>query len=144
MTKIANTTADRFQECIDLCWTARTECQKTFFSHCLEMGGKHVESNHVRVLTDCIAICQLTADSLVRESPVYAALAAACAAICEACAESCDAIETETMRQVGAHCRAAAHACHTLAVGGEGDETVSLPPTTPSVEHDYAEAAAKH
>jgi len=31
-------------ECIQLCWECRNECQQTLFNHCLEMGGKHVEA----------------------------------------------------------------------------------------------------
>src|SRR4051812_16707220 len=64
-------------DCITQCWTCRTECQKVFFSHCLEAGGKHLEAEHVKILMDCIAICQVAADSMVRGSPVHAALCAA-------------------------------------------------------------------
>ena len=131
--------AGLWQECIDLCWTARNECQKSLFTHCFEKGGKYLERNHVRIMMDCSEICRTTADSLTHRSPVYAAICAATAAICEACAESCDQLDTETMRQVGAHCRAAAKACHTLGIGGEGDETITLPPP---VEKEFAAATA--
>lgn len=101
------------------CWACRTQCQKAFFGHCLEEGGRHLAKDHALVMTDCIAACQVAADSLLRGSPTSPAIAAACAAVCEACAENCDALETEEMRQVAAVCRAAAAACHRLGVGGE-------------------------
>jgi hypothetical protein len=107
-----------FHDCIQHCWTARDVCQKTLYTHCLETGGKHLEKMHVRIMTDCIAIAQAAADAMVRHSPLYAVFCAACAHVCESCAESCDAIDTETMRQVAAHCRACAKACHAMSQGG--------------------------
>jgi hypothetical protein len=116
-----------WSDCVTACWTCRNECQKTFFDHCLQEGGPHLEADHVRIIMDCIALCQATADSMVRRSPVYAAICAAAALVCDACAESCDAIDTETMRQLGAHCRACATACREMSVGGAGEPAISLP-----------------
>jgi hypothetical protein len=121
-------TADPWQDCVTQCWTCRNECQKIFFTHCLEEGGPHLEKDHVRIMMDCIEVCQAAADSMVRLSPSYAAICAACASVCEACADSCDSIESEMMRQLGAACRACAAACRRMSLGGEGEPALSLHP----------------
>jgi len=128
----AATALSPWQDCIAHCWECRTECQKVFFSHCLEEGGKHVEKDHVLILMDCIAICQTAADSMVRGSPVHAAICAAAASICEACAESCDAIDTETMRRLGAICRACAKSCHEMATGAKESIAAQLSKSLPN------------
>jgi hypothetical protein len=119
---------DPWRECITHCWTCRTECQKTFYEHCLVAGGEHVEQDHVRIMMDCIDICQTAADSMTRLSPAYAALCAACASVCEACADSCDTLENETMRQLAAVCRACAASCRGMSLGGEGEPAITLSP----------------
>ena len=48
-------------ESIHLCWDCRTECQKMLFLCCLEMGGKHLEKEHVKLMADCIQVCQTAA-----------------------------------------------------------------------------------
>ncbi len=102
------------KDCIELCWKCRHECQDTLFNHCLEEGGDHVEPEHVRLMSDCIQICQASADSMTRNSPFHAAICAACADICEACAKSCDAIGGEKMKACADICRACAKSCRDM------------------------------
>ena len=102
------------KDCIELCWECRTACQNTLFTHCLEEGGAHLESGHVRIMADCVQICQAAADSMTRNSPVHQAICAACAEICEACAVSCEELEGEHMKKCARLCRDCADSCRTM------------------------------
>ncbi len=112
-----NPQAASLQECINQCWTCRTECQKVFFHHCFEKDGPRLEKDFARTMIDCVAICQAAADSMVRESPVHTALCAACADVCEACAYACDQINTVKMRALAETCRACAKSCRAMGGG---------------------------
>lgn len=101
-------------ECIQLCWECRNECQKTLFTHCLEMGGKHVEKEHVKLMADCIQACQTAADFMVRNSQFHTSECTACADICEACAVSCDRIGGEEMKRCAELCRRCAQSCREM------------------------------
>ncbi len=105
---------DNLKECIETCWECRAACQSTFYSHCLEEGGEHVEAEHVRIMTDCIQICQAAADFMTRNSPMHHAICAACADICEACAKSCDALDSDHMKRCAELCRECAASCRAM------------------------------
>ena len=102
------------KDCTTACWTCRSTCEETLFRHCLEEGGEHMEPDHVRLMTDCIAICQVAADAMVRNSDYHAEFCAACATICEACAESCDKIKTPEMEACAKECRNCAALCRDM------------------------------
>lgn len=116
------------EDCIDACWQARHQCQKTLFEHCLKMGGAHKAAAHVELMVSCIQICQTAADFMTRSSPLHTSVCAACANVCEACADSCEAItndkgETDPeMQRCADLCRVCANACRTM-----GQETFPLP-----------------
>jgi len=103
------------EQCIDLCWKCRHECQSTLFTHCLVVGGKHAEAAHVNLMTDCIQICQLAADAMVRQSPMHADICHACADICDACAVSCEEIGGKEMKKCADLCRQCADHCRHMA-----------------------------
>lgn len=99
------------QDCIRHCWDCRNECQETLFTHCLVNGGKHTEPEHVRLMADCIQICQTAADFMTRQSPMHMAVCRACAEICEACADSCAEFEDAHMQRCAETCRRCAQHC---------------------------------
>lgn len=101
--------------CIALCWECRTECQKTLFDHCLKMGGRHAEAGHVRIMTDCIEMCQTAADFMTRHSTLHTATCAACAEVCEACAKSCEAVGGDRMTACAEICRRCAESCREMS-----------------------------
>ncbi len=103
------------QNCITTCWECRDECQKTLFTHCLYEGGKHVTPEHVKLMTDCIQICQAAADFMTRQSSLHASVCAACDEICEACAKSCEAIGGEHMKRCAEICRRCAQTCREMS-----------------------------
>ncbi len=99
------------KESIQACWNCRNVCQDTLFNICLDMGGRHVEERHVKLMTDCIAICQMAADFMTRRSSMYDAICSACAKICKACAESCELIGGAEMLRCAEACRLCAQHC---------------------------------
>jgi hypothetical protein len=103
------------REVARLCWECRTECQRALFNHCLIKGGRHAEAEHVKLMTDCIQICQITADFITRDSELYDEICAACAEVCFACAESCESLGDEDMDNCAEICRRCATACLDLA-----------------------------
>ena len=61
-------------------------------THCLEMGGKHTEPAHMRLMLDCAEICQTAMNFMARASAHHAVVCRACAEICRACAASCERV----------------------------------------------------
>ena len=104
----------QMEECIKQCWECRDACQDELYNHCLEMGGEHVEPRHVKLMADCIQICQAAADFMRRNSPLHASVCGACAEVCEACAESCEEIGGEQMQRCAEVCRRCAQSCRDM------------------------------
>ena len=102
-------------ECMQACWDCSYECKQTLYTHCLAMGGKHVDESHVKVMTDCIQICQTVGDFLARESELHTSVCVACAEICEACAQSCTEVGGEEMEHCAETCRDCARSCREAA-----------------------------
>jgi hypothetical protein len=102
-------------ECIELCWSCRDTCQSMLFNHCLIEGGPHLAPDHVRLMADCVQICQTSADFMTRNSAMHAHTCAACAKVCDACAESCEALGDEDMRRCAEMCRRCADSCRLMS-----------------------------
>ena len=100
---------------ITLLWECRQTCQTAMFHHCIEMGGKHIEAAHLRLMTDCMQACQTAADFMVRNSALYAAECAATAEVCDACATSCENISDAAMMHCAEICRRCADACREMS-----------------------------
>ena len=60
-------TSSDMQRCIDECTACHQICLRTI-QHCLKMGGKHAEQAHIRVLADCVQICAVSGDFMLRMS----------------------------------------------------------------------------
>lgn len=109
--------AGSVNDCKELCRTCQITCQETLTGHCLEMGGEHVEKEHVKLMLDCIDICGTAAGFMDRGSSYHSYVCGACAEICEACADSCAALEGDTMKACADICRQCAAACSAMAQG---------------------------
>ena len=102
---------------IEECTRCHQVCVRTL-RHCLEMGGRHAEAGHVRVMLDCEQICQTSADFMLRGSDLYAETCRTCAVVCERCAEDCERIagdEDRELRECAAECRRCAELCNRMA-----------------------------
>ena len=104
------------QECIDNCTACHAICVTTI-NHCLQLGGRHAEASHIRLLQDCAQICALSADFMLRASPFHQRTCGVCAEICERCAEECERLAEgdEQMRACAAACRRCAESCRRMS-----------------------------
>ena len=64
------------QPCIERCQACHAVCLQMAATHCLQVGGKHVEPAHFRLMLDCAQICQTSADFMLRQSELHAQLCA--------------------------------------------------------------------
>lgn len=103
------------QECIDACLHCYRTCLQTAMTHCLEMGGAHVEPEHFRLMTNCAEMCRTAADFMLSKSPLHAQICAACGQVCDVCAQSCEQIGS--MDECVQACHACAQSCNDMAQG---------------------------
>ncbi len=103
------------EECIQACTNCHHICLETI-SHCLQMGGKHAESNHIRLLLDCAQICQTSADFMLRGSDLHPRTCGVCAEVCERCADDCERVDPNDtqMRACADVCRRCAASCRQM------------------------------
>jgi hypothetical protein len=98
---------EMMRRCIQDCETCHALCVRTL-DHCLQRGGTFVAHDHVAVLLDCIQICDVSRDFMLRSSPRHRLTCAACAEICDACATSCTAFKGDDQLE---RCQAECHRC---------------------------------
>lgn len=110
-----STVPEAMKACIESCVTCAAVCEQTE-RYCLEKGGDHANAPHIRLLQDCIEICNTAAHFMLRGSQRYAVTCRTCADICEACAADCEKMwDDDVMRQCAEVCRTCAASCHTMA-----------------------------
>jgi hypothetical protein len=107
-----HTLPSEMQSCIDACTECHATCLQTAMTHCLEVGGAHVEPEHLRLMINCAELCQTAANFMLSNSPLHAAVCAACAQVCDACAASCERIGG--MERCAEICRRCAASCATM------------------------------
>jgi len=105
--------APEMQACINECLDCHKICLSTAMNHCLDAGGARVEPHHFRLMTNCAELCQTSANFMLSNSPLHAAVCGVCAQVCEACAHSCD--EIEGMAECAIQCRKCAESCRKMA-----------------------------
>jgi hypothetical protein len=106
-------TGASMQSCIDACDRCHRVCFQTAMNHCLEMGGKHVEPEHFRLMINCAEICQTSVNFQLSNSRFQYRLCEVCAEICEACAMDCEKIGG--MDECVEVCRECAKSCREMA-----------------------------
>lgn len=105
--------SQEMQSCIQECLRCQTACLSMAMNHCLEVGGKHVEPGHFRIMMACAEICATTAKFMMMNSDHHKHLCRECAEICEACAKSCE--EIGDMQECVDACRRCAESCRKMA-----------------------------
>jgi hypothetical protein len=106
-------TSSQMQDCIEACLSCYRTCLGMASSHCLEVGGRHVEPEHFRLMLSCAEACRASAELMLIGSPVHRHQCRACAEICAACARSCD--EIGDMEACVTACRTCETACRAMA-----------------------------
>jgi len=104
-------TKPELRDCIQSCWDCRDTCEATLYNHCLP----YVEQANVRLMADCIQICQAAADFMTRSSEQHPVVCAACVEICDACADSCDAFDDDAMKRCAEVCRTCSDSCREMS-----------------------------
>ena len=108
--------SSEMQDCINNCANCHAICIETI-SHCLQMGGKHADPAHIKLLMDCVQICETSEDFMLRMSQFHPQVCGTCADICEACAESCEALSEDSgdiMARCVEWCRTCAASCRKM------------------------------
>lgn len=114
MSHTTSTTAHNHQAIEDC-----TECAqvvKSTIEHCLSLGGKHAEEEHIAMMRECAAICQKTANDISRKAADIEAICKACAEVCEACDHECRSFDHDhAMTACADACKKAAASCNAMA-----------------------------
>ena len=106
---------ERMRACIEQCNNCHAICTETV-AHCLQVGGEHNESSHIRLLLDCAEICQTSANFMLRMSDLHGQTCGVCADVCERCAEDCERFGDDRMMQQCAEvCHGCAASCRDMA-----------------------------
>lgn len=109
--------SSKMRECIQACNTCHNICLETI-THCLEMGGKHAEAAHIRLMLDCAEICQTSANFMLRLSEFHTRTCGVCAEVCEHCAQDCERFtDDQMMQQCAQACRSCAKSCREMSRG---------------------------
>jgi hypothetical protein len=83
--------------------------------YCLQQGGAHVESSHMKLVLECAEICTTTVKFLLLGA-FHGQVSGVCANICEACAVSCEKFAGDSqMKEWADSCRLCAAACRRVA-----------------------------
>lgn len=102
------------QACIDACLKCFQSCEQTMI-HCLTMGGKHAEVEHMKTMQACAEISETSAKFMMLQSPFHTKTCGVCADVCTACAESCEKIGGAEMMACADICRKCADSCRAMA-----------------------------
>jgi hypothetical protein len=110
-----HTTNVDVEQCIQNCKDCHDMCVETI-AHCLEIGGKHAEPAHIRLMLDCAEICQTSANFMLRGSDLHRYTCGVCAEVCERCAQDCERFEDDDyMQECAKVCRSCAESCRQMA-----------------------------
>ena len=99
--------------CIEECLHCYQVCLGSAMHHCLEMGGRHTEPPHFRLMMACAEICRTAAHFMLLGSKHHKHVSAECAEICEQCATDCERLGD--MEECVAACRECAESCKRMA-----------------------------
>lgn len=105
-------------QCIRDCLDCYRACQQAATMHCLEMGGRHVEPGHFRLMLDCAETCRSVAAMLLNASLYAYEHCSICAQLCRDCAESCR--QLGDMDDCVAACERCAESCERMGASGGG------------------------
>lgn len=108
-------TLQDIERCISECLDCHRICLETV-QYCLQSGGKHASPEHIRVLLDCVEICQTSANFMLRGSNLHGRTCAVCEEVCSRCAESCQEMgDGGQMLDCVEACRTCAESCRQMA-----------------------------
>lgn len=109
-------TDDEMEKCVQMCQDCHALCTRTI-RHCLDLGGRHAGSEHIRLLVDCAQMCEVNIDYMLRGSLLHERVCGLCAEACKLCAENCAQLagEDQMLKQCADMCRRCAGSCERMA-----------------------------
>src|SRR5690606_41381099 len=87
-----DTASTNLEAAVEACSNCYQTCLRTAMNHCLPAGGRHVETEHFRLMMNCVEICKTSVNFHLSSSTFTKKLCDLCAEICDACAKSCEDI----------------------------------------------------
>lgn len=103
----------QMNDCIDDCLVCHRECLDTAMQRCLDLGGRHVEPHHFRLMLSCAEMCQTAAHMMMIGTQHHKQVCRACADICLECADDCAGLGD--MDNCVEACRHCAESCRSMA-----------------------------
>lgn len=103
----------QMKQCVEECLRCYSICLSTAMNHCLELGGKHVEKQHLTLMMACTEICRTAAHFMLMGSSHHKHTCAECAEICAQCADDCERLGD--MQECVDACRSCAESCRLMA-----------------------------
>jgi hypothetical protein len=104
--------SDEAKACIDACSACHDVCMET--TAWLRMQGPGDEGQ-IGGLLDCAELCRLTANFLMRDSPLHSMACFLCADACRHAARDCERFDEDRMRKTAEACRRTADHCRRSA-----------------------------
>jgi hypothetical protein len=96
------------QECHQICLDTK--------KYCLEKGGKHADTAHIALLSDCAELCMASEHFMMKGSQFHGQVCGVCADACAKCAESCEQFSDEKQMTACAEvCRRCEESCRSMA-----------------------------
>ena len=77
---------EEMRRCVEECLGCHRVCLTMASQHCLDVGGKHVEPRHMRLMLACAEICRTSAYFMELGTEFHKRTCAVCAEVCEECA----------------------------------------------------------
>jgi hypothetical protein len=111
--KIMHPMDDEMRRCVDDCLACHRVCLTTLSQHCLDVGGKHIEPRHTRLMLACAEICRTSAFFMELGTEFHKRTCAVCADVCAECAKSCEGFDD--MQECAEACRRCAESCRRMA-----------------------------
>jgi hypothetical protein len=111
--KIMHPMDEEMRRCVDDCLACHRVCLTTLSQHCLDVGGKHIEPRHTRLMLACAEICRTSAFFMELGTEFHKHTCAVCAEVCAECAKSCEGFDD--MQECAEACRRCAVSCRRMA-----------------------------
>ena len=111
--KIMHPMDEEMRRCVDHCLACHRVCLTTLSQHCLDVGGKHVEPRHTRLMLACAEICRTSAFFMELGTEFHKHTCAVCAEVCAECAKSCEGFDD--MQECAEACRRCVESCRRMA-----------------------------
>jgi hypothetical protein len=100
------------QKCMDDCCMCGSMCSETTM-RCMTKGS--MTPQMMTMLQDCIQMCQMACDCMMRHSTMAGKVCTMCAEMCMSCASMCEKMGGDEMKRCAEMCKRCAESCKAMA-----------------------------